>query len=211
MGAPVKYIIFTDASRRTGFSNRQYCGYGVAVLNLETHNYITFGGELSDRSVVFCEAWAIYRGLVKVTELIDKDKSTRVLVVTDSKLNVDILSRWIPYAWDLSDWKHWRKSDGTLVKNQDLYRRIILFMKDHPELRASITHMNSHLGDQDWPKVKKKLQMYRVNVERETAQMFMFMNGVVDQIAQNITTAMRDRENRDGFYFRLKRKDDEDG
>jgi len=213
MGTSVKYIVFTDASRRKGRNNRPYCGYGVAVLNVETKSYITFGGELSPRSVVFCEAWAIYRGLVKVAELAKdnppkKGEQVQALVVTDSKLNVEILSRYIPYAWDLSDWNHWKKQDGTPVKNQDLYRTIVTFMEKHPEIHARVTHVNSHLNDEEWLRTKRKLSRYGVNVRKEAAQMFMSMNAIVDRIAQEITTEMRDREEATGNYLRLIRKDD---
>lgn len=213
MGMPIKYIVFTDASRRKGQSGRAYCGYGVAVLNIKTKQYVTFGGELSARSVVFCEAWAIYQGLVKVAEIIadnkpPKGEQVQALVVTDSKLNVEILSRYIPYSWDLSDWEHWKKQDGTPVKNQDLYRRIVTFMKTHTELHARITHVNSHLTDKEWLRTKRKLRDYGINVRKETAQMFMGMNAIVDQIAQDTTTTMRDREEREGLYFRLERRRD---
>lgn len=208
MGTPVKYIVFTDASRRKGRDGRPYCGYGVAVLNIETQQFIKFGGELSPRSVVFCEAWAIYRGLVKVAEIIKenppkKGEQIQILVVTDSKLNVEILSKYIPYSWDLSDWNRWKKHDGSPVKNQDLYRRIVSFMETHPEIHARVTHMNSHLNDKEWLRIKKKLSSYGINVRKETAQMFMGMNAIVDRIAQETTAKQRELEESSGYYFRL--------
>ena len=41
--------------------------------------------------------------------------------------------------------------------------------------------------------------------------MFMGMNAIVDQIAQDITTTMRDREEKEGMYFRLERRKDHAG
>ena len=210
MGTPVKYIVFTDASCRKGEGKRAYCGYGVAVLNVENQSYTTFGGELSPRSIVYCEAWAIYRGLVKVAELVQDDpidEPVQVLVVTDSKLNVEILSQYIPYSWNLTDWNHWKKSDGSPVKNQDLYRVLLTFMNNHPEIHARVTHMNSHLSDKEWLKTQKKLCKYGINVRKETAKIFMKMNAAVDEIAQDITAQMKDDESRGGHYFRLVRKD----
>ena len=54
----LRYVVFTDASfkKRNGSS---YCGYGAVVVNLETNQYVSFSGELSDRSIVFGESWAI--------------------------------------------------------------------------------------------------------------------------------------------------------
>lgn len=203
MGVPVEYIIFTDASC-IRHENRTYGGFGVIILNTETKKFTKFGGSLSGRSIVFCEAWAIYQGLKKTTEIM-KGREAGVLVVTDSKLNVQILCDWIP-RWNLRDWMHWTKRDGTVVKNQDLYRRILTILSHHQEMKVRMTHINSHLKSLDWKRISDKLRSYGVNADESTSKLFITMNSMVDEIAAHITAKLKATDT--GYIQLIRRKDD---
>ena len=209
-----KYIVFTDASMRRGQGTgaRSYCGYGVVILNTETRQYTEFGAELGGNTVAFGEAWAIYRGIQKARDLIHDNEETSILVVTDSKLNVQILSVYIPYVWDTTDENNWKKKDGLPVRNQDVYKRIVHMLEDNPHMKVRITHINSHLSQKEWPRTKKKLEKYGIIADSKTAQMFMEMNGRADEIAQSITKRMKEEEEKYGCFIRLepvKKEEDE--
>lgn len=212
MSKSVEYILFTDASKRTGYSGKDYCGYGVVLLNTKTKNYTTFSGELSPRSVVFCEAWAIFRGLVQLVQIMKpKKKKVNVLVISDSLLNVDTFNTYIPHSWNLSDWKNWKKKDGSLVKNQDIYRRILTFMGEHDEIDVKFAHINSHLSEFGWTRIQDKLYKYGVRVEEDTAQMIRSMNAKADDLAQTVTHRMQYLDEYDddvrGFYRMIRKGD----
>jgi len=207
-----KYIVFTDASMRRSHEKgaRSYCGYGVVILNTETRQFTEFGAELGGNTVVFGEAWAIYRGIQKVRDLTKDKEPTSVLVVTDSKLNVQILTVYIPYVWDTSDEDHWKRQDGTPIKNQDVYQRIVDIINNNPHLSIRITHINSHLHPSEWPRTQKKLEKYGIRANSTTSQMFMEMNGRADEIAQSITKKMKEEEEKYGCFIRLEPRVKED-
>lgn len=211
MAVPPKYIIFSDASVRRGKNDITYAGYGVVVLNTETREYTHFGGELGGHTVAYSEAYAIYRGIRYVRDIAsNKNDPTQILVVTDSKLNVKILSVFIPYVWDLSDWNHWKKADGHAVKNQEVYRKIVSLIQGSPGIHVRVTHINSHLGEDDWERVKSKLKQYGIIVDATTAQMFREMNAIADNVAQSITRKMRNEDEKYGPFIRLKYKGEEE-
>lgn len=200
-----EYIVFTDASLRRN-SNRSYCAFGVVVLNMKTLKYASFGAELGSRTVTFGEGWAIYRGIQAVCSIIDKDRKdpAEVLVVTDSKLTVKVLSEYIPFVWDTSNWNNWKKVDGSPVKNQGLYRKIVAYINDHPEIHPRITHINSHKSiDTDWNSIQSKLKKYGIRTDPATTKVFMQMNDLADSICQSITKKMKDEEEKSGEFMRL--------
>lgn len=205
MANEIEYIIFTDASgRKSTITGRLYCAYAGAIVNVKTKQYTTYSGELGDRTVAFSEAYAIYKGVQNASRIIPHGKSdVNILVVTDSKLCVESLSNWIPNSWDLSDWQHWKKHDGTLVKNQEVYRGIIEISNENPWMNYRVTHINSHLQHKDWEKIKTKLRKYGIVVNQETADMFRKMNELVDTIATDITARMRAEDETYGPFIRL--------
>ena len=199
-----EYIVFTDASLRRN-KTRSYCAFGVVVLNLKTLEYASFGAELGCRTVTFGEGWAVYRGIQAVCSIVDRKRKdpAQVLVVTDSKLTVKVLSEYIPFVWDTKDWENWKKVDGSPVKNQGLYRKIVALINDHPEIHSRIAHINSHQSHDDWEKIQSKLKKYGINTDPKTTRVFMNMNTLADSICQGITKKMRDEEEKTGEFIRL--------
>ena len=132
------YIIFTDASVKL-VQELNYSAYAAVILNCESLQYTTISGPLANRSIVFCEGWAIYQGL-RYLKKIQRDtgkKHLKVLIVTDSKLTVNTFTVWIKQSWDTSDWFDWKKSDGRDIQRmQDVcvrwscYCRLYIFHKD---------------------------------------------------------------------------------
>ena len=206
---PVDYIVFTDASLKSSrITKREYCGYAVVLLNTATKEYTEFSGELGGMTSMYGEAFAVFKGMQKLVQITADEydeKSLQVLLVSDSKNVVETLNLYIPFLWDTSDPKYWRKVDGTRVKNQNLFRRILGIIQKHPEIKFRITHINSHKNTiTEWEKAQTRLSQYNIWVNKTTAQLFMEMNAKADELAQEVTKQMREKEEREGKFMRLK-------
>lgn len=206
----IRYVVFTDASYKKS-NGRGYCGYGVVIVNMKSNCYTSFGGDLSDHTIVFGESWAILKGVERALELIDQssDPTGDILIVTDSKLCVNTLTRFID-MWDTSDWDHWKTMRGKPVKNQEIYRRIIRMIRKYPDVRFRITHMHGHIGQKYEDTIRKDLSKYGIKPTDEAVSTFRKMNAKVDAIAQNEVDRQIKLESRFGVIPSLKRsKEDE--
>lgn len=181
---PYRYIVFTDASyKRHG--EKGYCGYGVAILNTETKEYGTFGDYVGERTIVYGEGWAINRGIKQALKLVSKQEKVGILVVTDSKLSVQVHCKFIPHKWDLSDWHNWRTVKGKYVKNQEIYRNTVELVQRYPNVHIRMAHIHSHMGMSNSDKIKEDLSKHGIRADKDTVKMFMTMNDTVDRIAQD--------------------------
>lgn len=191
----VNFILFTDGSVRRFKDNdkrKTVSAYGVVVLDVLTKRYTTFSGSLGTDSIVYAEAWAIYRGLQFINKSCKKRMvKPTVLVVTDNKLNVSILSDYIPNLWDLSNWNCWRKRDGSKVKNQEVYQNIMELIIDN-DLQVRFTHINSHLSSGDWKMIQNKLKDSGINLDKELCKIFVKMNNLADNLATGITLEQKE-------------------
>lgn len=182
------YIIFPDASvKRSG--TVCYSGYGTVILNTRTNKYVIISGELSKSSTVYCEAWAIFRGMQFVEYVRKKGQRLKILVVSDSKLNVTAFSEWIPHTWDLSDYTNWKKRDGSPVKNQKLYR-MILKVINNGYYKFRIVHINSHSDKKSElrERIRKKMKSNKINISESTLSTFIQMNDLADKAANEAAT-----------------------
>lgn len=186
------FIIFTDGSIRRIIDHDQQeeitaGSYGVVVLDTATMRYVEFGGRLKTASAIYAEAWAIYRGLQYVNGLcMRKNRKPKVLLVTDSKINTEVLTKYIRNSWDISDWKNWKKRDGTPVKNQELYRDIITLIGSNG-IETKIVHINSHMTRDRIPELQTKLKSYGIATDVRTAELILDMNSRADAVASEIT------------------------
>ena len=182
----IDYILFSDGSVRK-MKYGDLTGYGCVIVNMKTKQYTAFGGEMSSGSIAYAEGWAIYRGLQFINSFRkNKDKKQHILVVTDSKLTISILTDYIPNVWDVSDWNHWKKKNGTSVLNQDLYRNIVDLI-NRGNMKVRFVHMNSHLKDDEWKVLQKKMKEQNVDATDRSAKLFVQMNRLADEIATDIT------------------------
>lgn len=199
------YIIFPDASvKRSGTVS--YSGFGTVILNTKTKKYAILNGELSKSSTVFCEAWAIFRGMQFVEHIREENQKLKVLVVSDSKLNVNVFSEWIPHTWDLSDYYNWKKKDKSPVKNQELYRMILKIINNgHYKFR--IVHINSHSDKKSGmrERIRKKMKANRININDSTLNTFIQMNDLADKAANEAADA---KKFYDGEFMRMIPKHD---
>lgn len=183
-------ILFPDGSLRKK-GDKFLAGYGVVVLNPSSNEYTTISGSLTKESVVYCEAFAIYQGLRYVEHIRKKHykgKKMKVFVVSDSKLNIRAFTEWIPYAWDLSDWNNWKKSNKESVKNQEIYRAILKVLKNG-KYTVRFVHMNSHTAKDNAAKEKmrKSLKKAKIDLNDTTLDVFVKMNDLADEAAKSHT------------------------
>ncbi|MCM1230277.1 MAG: hypothetical protein NC489_09090 [Ruminococcus flavefaciens] len=203
-----RYVVFTDASFKH-YAGRGYCGFGVVVVNMESNCYASFGGDLSDHTIVFGESWAILKGVQKALDLIKRSPKQKgnILIVTDSKLCVNILTRFI-HLWDTSDWQDWKTLRGKSVKNQEIYKRIVRLMQEHPDVHFRITHMHGHIGKKYEDTIRKDLHRYGIKPTDETVSTFRKMNAKVDAIAQESVDRQIRLESKYGILPIMKRSND---
>ena len=202
------YVIFSDASViLSGACN--YSAYAAVILNCETKAYTTISGPLSNRSIAFCEGYAIYQGLrylKQLTKSKHKKDKVKILVVTDSKNTVTTFTQWIQNSWDTTDWYHWKTSQKEPVKNQDLYRSIIKVLNSD-RFKVKFIHINSHSNGKKGAesKIFAKLVDAKVHLSEKTAKIFIEMNDLADKVAHRITREMyNERDQFDDLL--LKRK-----
>lgn len=197
------YIIFTDASVKLEQS-KHTSAYAAVLLNCKTKQYTVIGDILHHRSICFCEGWAIYQGLRYMNHIQKKagKKTVKVLVVTDSKLNVQIITSWIHDKWDTSDWYHWKKQTRGDVQNQDLYR-LISNILNNPHMKIRIVHMRGHAQKNRTKRkaIINELAKAEVTLSDDLVTMFIDMNTLADEIAHG---RMEDQIKHPGKYPKLK-------
>lgn len=199
------YIVFTDASVKLD-GDKNTSAYAAVLLNCKSKQYTVIGDILHHRSICFCEGWAIYQGLRYMNHIRKKagKKHVKVLVVTDSKLNVQIITDWIHNKWDTSDWYHWKKQSRGDVQNQDLYRMITRVL-NNPHMTIRIVHMRGHANKN---KTKRKriigeLAKADITLSDDLVSMFIEMNTLADKTAHSQVT---EQLKNPGKYPKLKYK-----
>lgn len=200
-------VIFTDGSlRRWNEKSRRpdiAASFGVVVLNVHTQKYTSFGNEVNTNSSIMAESMAYYRGLQYAVRLKKKHKICNILIVTDSKISVDIFHEFIPKVWDISG-KVWKKQDGKPVKMQSIYQKILSIINDNG-LNVRFVHITSHNRKSEWKNVKKKLEDNGIRVSDDIAKLFIRMNDLADKVATDITSRVR-MESSIKSYQRLNRQ-----
>lgn len=190
------FIIFTDGSvrqwKKKGSSDMMtVAGYGVVIIDIATQKYTSFGGPIRTTSIPFAEAWAAYRGLQFMNGICKKQNiKPKVVIISDSKGFVSTFTEYIPYCWDLSDWKHWKRANGSSVKNQEVFRSILTLMDDN-DMRVKFAHINSHLKKDNWEAISKKLQYADITCSEHISKLFLDMNALADRTASDITFKLK--------------------
>lgn len=184
------YIIFSDGSLRK-IGKKTFVGYSCVVLNTKTGVYTTLADELSShRTIVYCEVWAVYRGLqyLQMIRMKNNLNSLNVLVVSDSQLLVTVFNDLIKNQWDLSDWNNWKKANGKTVKNQQLYRSIVELMNEC-DMKVRFVHINSHtnFAKEKVDKIRTAMKECGIRLNEDQLRMFIRMNSIADDAAQRIT------------------------
>lgn len=204
-------IMFPDASLRRMRKNTNitYAGYGVVLLNLANGKYFTISGTLSKDSIVTCEAWAIYQGL-RMVEYLRKQgvvpKHIKVAIFSDSKVNIEALTEWIYHNWDLSDYYNWVKRNKDIVKDQDIYRKILKVL-GRGHLKVRFVHIHSHVKTSDMVKqIKKSLDADSVHISDDTLKQILKFNELADTLATRESQKLQKIQENEVFKIKLQRR-----
>ena len=179
------YIIFPDASLKRCGNTREYCGYGVVVLDTSTNRYITDSDELHGKTIAYGEGYAVYRGLQLIESFRRSGKGRcKVLVVSDSKTTVNAFNVWMRRSWNMSDYSSWTKRNGDPVRNQKVFRLILNWCASH-SYKMKIVHIYAH-AERDAElrtAIRKRMSAYRVKINDATLDVFIQLNQLADQLA----------------------------
>ena len=206
------YIIFTDGSvvwngRYPGPSNmgREYAAYASVLLNVKTKEYTVISSELTNRTIVYCECYAVYKGLDWLARHCEREKDINVLVVSDSQLTVQAIGYYIPYLWNLKNPNCWRKANGEIVKGQSAYKLVKGVIDKHPWIHMKIIHIRAHKDiERYWPEMKEYFTKHGVRSSHEATKLFMYMNRLADEVAHSLAVEAREFEIEHGLFYRLK-------
>lgn len=203
------FIIFTDGSVRQwkerGSSDKMtVAGYGVVIIDMTTQKYTSFGGPIRTTSIPFAEAWAAYRGLQFMNGICKKQViKPKAVIISDNKGVVSTFTEYIPYCWDISDWKHWKRVDGSSVKNQEVFRSILTLMSDNG-MRVKFAHINSHVKQENWEAISKKLNYAGITCSEHISKLFLDMNSLADKTASDITFNLKIAKGEDLVFEKKK-------
>lgn len=202
----IDYVIFTDGSSKRTTDGDIFTAYGCIVLNMATKTFMEFSGDLGCRSIRYAESYAIYCGVARVADIAkETTNAISALIITDSRLDVQILTEYIP-KWDTSG-DVWYKLNGEPVKNQDVYKDIIRISNSVPNVSFSIIHINSHRNkDTEWWGMAHLFKKNGVNVDQETMMTIIDLNSRVDSLARSKMLGMIKEHKKYPDIVRLTRK-----
>lgn len=122
-------LLFTDGACS---GNPGPGGWG-AILRLGTNEKRMSGGE-KDTTNNRMELTAVIAGLSALK------RACEVNVISDSKYVCDSVSKGWVYSWKK---KNWKKSDGKLALNSDLWEDLLYLLKIH---KVTFTWIKGHAG-----------------------------------------------------------------
>ena len=204
-----EYIIFTDGSTIT-VNDMFLTGYGIVILNLKTREYMTRKGDLGNHTIRYAESYAIYKAIAEISRICqDRTDKIKVLVISDSKLDIQVFNQYIPYVWDTSS-EIWYTVQKRPVKNQEIYKNAMRLINEHKNIKFKFAHINSHKSKEKWARQQAQFARYGVSGDKETILGLMKMNSLADKLASSMAEQMRINYIRDPNIVRLKRKCKED-
>ena len=134
----MNYKIYTDgATSGNGYEGAQG-GWAFVAID-ENEKIILEGcGHINNTTNNICELTAIIKACETAEKMINKDE--KVIVYSDSAYAINGLNDWI------CTWRHnnWQTSKRQPIKNQELWKRLLLFVDDS---RFSFEKVKGHNVD----------------------------------------------------------------
>ena len=133
--------IYTDgACKSNGYSNAK-AGYGVFFGDNDIRN-VSIALKDSKKTNQVAELMAI---LVAIESVMDEGKN--IIIKTDSMYSINCITKWA-INWEKNDWK---KSDGKVIENLELIKKIYNYYKIH---NITFHHIRSHMKEPDVKDIK---------------------------------------------------------
>ncbi len=127
--------VYTDgACKSNGFANAK-AGYGVFFGKNDPRNISV---ALTDKKTnQVAELMAILAAIEIVM-----DDSVNIIIKTDSMYSINCITKWAN-NWEKNDWK---KSDGKIIENLELIKKIYNYYKIY---NITFHHIRSHMKEPD--------------------------------------------------------------
>lgn len=181
----IDLIIFTDGSAQIG--KPQYGGYSCIFVDPRSFIFTVLYDNINSDKVPMLELIAIYRALYQANEIRKsrKMKVINVLIISDHRNHVEALNDWIWNVWDLTNYNTWKKKNGDIVKNQDIFKNILELL-GKGKVNLKIVHMKSHLRSNktDLEKFCCDMNEKGLSLTPHTAKAFIQFNQIADVYAK---------------------------
>lgn len=181
--------VYTDSSITTDLKTNKFisCSGFVTVL----HNEIIDNGYkiMYESTNNYGELYAIYLGLQSLLKY-KTDPNIFLNLFSDSKISIFGLTQWI-YQWVKNIDSNFllRSSTGSIVKNQELYSKIIYYVV-HNNTHLSMYHQLGHMNckrQSDLEKTIDKFELYnKENINEDIAREICYYNDFIDNTSRNI-------------------------
>ena len=133
-------IAFTDGSSINNGKTSSKSGYAVLWPYHQDLNYAT---SILHGTNNIAEISALIKAIELADSNLDPGFTKTLVVYTDSMLLVNTITKWMS-TWKKKDW---RKSDGNIIANLDLIKRLDELLKTR---KISVKHVRAHTGNQTW-------------------------------------------------------------
>ena len=195
-------IIFSDGSFKTTKNDRipSICGSGTVVRTLSDKKQYMKSIPLPDSTNNYAELNAIHEGLCFLNKH-DMIKEEPLIIVTDSKYAVTVLTDTMILEGKKGIEKEWKTKDGSRLKNQKLIKKIYsIIIDDNGDIYQNIkfVHVNSHLNEkkkEDLERIIHKFKQVGIKLSEEGAKSVILLNTLADQLANKAAESLLKKQN----------------
>jgi len=199
---------YTDASVKTFPDGRVFSCAGAFNLNTLESSYVISPDSTNNRG----ELLGIYIALKIADSIIRRHrKNYKIVIYSDSQFSVYGLTRWLDGWVKYEREGLWRGSNGKPVKNQELFKLIMLFIEEH-DLTVQFLHCKAHVcltNNADLQKASRTF--YESNgyeIRPDEAYKISYYNNMVDQQSrkylENVNPDMYPRVDNDSKMYVLR-------
>lgn len=146
------YYLMTDGAAR-GFGNNKNkkCGsIGGVILNEDKEELLKISKPFKEVTNNMCELMASLTSILALYKALNRNgvmnsKEYHFVLGSDSKQLLQAIEEWMP------NWKrrNWRKGDGSLPKNLELYKFLDQLLNKYPNVKFSTHWTRGHLTKND--------------------------------------------------------------
>lgn len=180
--------IFTDASVKSYQGEYYCCGGAVAIFGSSIYNIIDETFRVHRATNNYGELDSILQGILIALKLksLYQNNIENINLFSDSAISVNGLREWI-FGWSKRA-KHgdYYNSDGALVANQELFKKIIYLITSN-NLNINIFHMRGHIDKIGYTKAIQSFKSVNgIELSTDNIKLLAYMNNYVDNKSRNI-------------------------
>lgn len=180
--------IFTDASVISYQGEYYCCGGAVAIFGPSIYNIIEESFRVHRATNNYGELDSILQGILLALKIksIYSNAVENINLFSDSAISVNGLREWI-FGWAKRAKNNtYYNSDGNLVANQELFKKIVYLITSN-NLKMNIFHMRGHIDRVGYAKAIKSFKSVNgIELSIDTFKLLAYMNDYVDNKSRNI-------------------------